>query len=71
MLSGCRCAAEQGDELAAFYVEHGDFLPYALLEPPTGPCPVFRTLNLPQDDPQVLGANLKRSESRRFRRPAC
>jgi hypothetical protein len=31
--------------------------------PPTDPCAVFRTSSLPQGDPQVLGANLKCSES--------
>src|SRR5262249_27623484 len=31
-------AAEQRDELAPFHVEHGDFLPYALSAPLTGPC---------------------------------
>src|SRR5262249_54003460 len=47
----------------------GDFLPYALSEPPTGPCSVFRSFSLPQGGRQVLGANLKCSELRR-RRPA-
>jgi hypothetical protein len=56
-------AAEQRDERATFYVEHGDFLPDALSAPPTGPCSVFRTVSLPQGGRQVLGANLKCSES--------
>jgi len=47
----------------------GDFLPYALSEPPTGPCSVFRSFSPPQGGPQVPGADLKCSESRR-RRPA-
>jgi hypothetical protein len=50
-------------ELAPFKVEHGDFLPDALSEPPTGPCSVFRRFSLPLRDRQVLGANLKCSES--------
>src|SRR5262249_43532671 len=29
---------EQCNELTPVWVEHGDFLPYALLAPPTGPC---------------------------------
>jgi hypothetical protein len=29
--------ADQGNELTPLWVEHGDFLPYALLAPPTGP----------------------------------
>src|SRR5262249_56898459 len=64
-----RSAAEQRDERAAFHVEHGDFLPDALSQPPTGPCSLFRSFSLPQGGRQVLGANLKCSESRR-RRPA-
>src|SRR5262245_23211521 len=32
------CAAEQRDELATLMSSIGDFLPYALLAPPTGPC---------------------------------
>jgi hypothetical protein len=40
----------------------GDFRPYALSAPPTGPCSVFRTFSLPQVGPQVLGADLNRSE---------
>src|SRR5262245_25178880 len=31
-------ATEQCDELTPLHVRHGDFLPYALLAPPTGPC---------------------------------
>src|SRR5262249_39059499 len=58
-------AAEQRDEIATFHVEHGDFLPDALSALPTGPCPVFRSFSLPQGGRQVLGANLKCSESRR------
>jgi hypothetical protein len=41
----------------------GDFHPYALSAPPTGPWSVFRTSSLPQVGPQVLGADLNRSES--------
>src|SRR5262249_35061076 len=45
----CYCsAAEQRDELAAFHVEHGDFLPYALLaRQPT------RALSFPADQPAI------------------
>jgi len=32
-------------------------------QPLAGPCSVFRTCTLPQGGPQVLGANLKSSES--------
>jgi hypothetical protein len=41
----------QGNELTPFHVEHGDFLPYTLSEPPTGPCSVFRSFSLPQGGP--------------------
>src|SRR5262249_21479987 len=47
----------------------GDFLPDALSEPPIGPCSVFRNFSLPQRGRQVLGANLKCSESRRWACP--
>jgi len=41
-------AAEQRDELAAFHVEHGDFLPYALLaRQPT------RALGFPAHQPAI------------------
>jgi hypothetical protein len=38
---------DQGNELTPFKVEHGDFLPDALSESPTGPCSVFRSFSLP------------------------
>src|SRR5215472_4569372 len=38
-----RRAAEQRDELAPFHVEHGDFLPYALLARRPGPPVGFST----------------------------
>src|SRR5262245_50472241 len=41
----------------------GDFPSDALLEPPTGPCSVFRSFSLPQGGPQVLGVDLKCPES--------
>src|SRR5215831_4889987 len=44
-----RRAAEQRDELAAFYVEHRGLPPLcAISEPPTGRCPVFGSFSLPQ-----------------------
>src|SRR5262249_48948797 len=62
-------APDQGNELTPFEVEHGHFLPDALSESPTGPCPVFRSFSLPPRGWQVLGVDLNCSESRR-RRPA-
>src|SRR5262249_3377031 len=42
----------------------GDFLPYALSAPPTGPCARFSTTSAcRRGGPQVLGANLNCSES--------
>src|SRR5262249_14494596 len=66
----CRSAAEQRDELAALHVEHGGLPPLCAISPPTGPCSVFRTCSLPQGGLQVLGANLKCSESR-CQRASC
>src|SRR5262245_36096845 len=34
-------ATNQCDELTPLHVRHGDFLPYALSAPPTGPCARF------------------------------
>jgi hypothetical protein len=64
-----RRASDQGNELTPCKVEHGDSSPMPLSEPPTGSCSVFRSFSLPQGGRQVLGANLKCSESSR-RRPA-
>src|SRR5215468_6061386 len=61
---GCR-AAEQCDEVAPFHVEHGDFLPYALLARQPTRALGFPQLSLPQRSRLVLGADLNRSESRR------
>src|SRR5262245_37576656 len=36
-----QAATEQCDELTPLHVRHGDFLPYALSAPPTGPCARF------------------------------
>jgi hypothetical protein len=47
-----RRAAEQRDELAPLHVEHGDFLPYALSEPPTSPCSSANTgCSIPRSAP--------------------
>src|SRR5262249_33534910 len=43
-----RSAAEQRDEAAPPHSGHGDFLPYAVSAPPTGPCARFSgTISLP------------------------
>jgi len=56
---------DQCDELT-LHVRHGDFLPYAVSAPPTGPWARFSgTISLPQRGRLVLGVELNCSESRR------
>ena len=56
-------ATDQCNELTPLHVEHGG-LPPRCVAPPTGPCAQsFAPSSLPQGGPQVLGANLKCSES--------
>src|SRR5262249_40024889 len=57
-------ATEQCDELTPLHVRHGDFLPYAYQRRRLARA-LFRTSSLPQGCPQVLGTDLKCSESRR------
>jgi hypothetical protein len=54
---------DQGNELTPLWVEHGDFLPSAISAADWPVRSVYRTPSLPQGGPQVLGANLKCSES--------
>jgi hypothetical protein len=51
--------------VAAFIARHRG-LPPLCVAPPTGPCVQSSTSSLPRGGPQVLGANLKCSESRRW-----
>src|SRR6516165_8628957 len=61
-----RRAAEERDELATLHVEHGGLPPLCAISPPTDPCARFSGASASHlTDRQVLGANLKYSESRR------
>src|SRR5262249_17833828 len=62
---GCR-AAEKRDELATLYVEHRGLPPLCVIAAADWPVrPVCRRFSLPQGGRQVLGAELKCSESKR------
>src|SRR5262249_9543305 len=61
----CR-AAEKRDELATLYVEHRGLPPLCIIAAADWPVrPVFHRFSLPQGGRQVLGAELKCSESMR------
>src|SRR6516164_6547519 len=61
-----RRAAEKRDELPPFHVEHGGLPPLCAISAAGRPVrSVFRHLSLPRRGRQVLGADLKCSESRR------
>src|SRR5215471_5023661 len=63
-------ATNQCDELTPLHVRHGDFLPYALFSAADRPIrSIFRHLSLPQRGRLVLGADMNRSESRRWPAP--
>src|SRR5262249_50952578 len=59
-----RRAAEQRDEVAPFHVEHGDFLPYALLARQPTRALGFPHLSLPYAGWLISGADLNCADSR-------